>query len=495
MKRWYAAVLPVLAVLLATSPASATVGDLGHDLAAPQCLSGGTTTTPVGGTFGIVGVNGGTAWSENTCLQAQSAWASSLPQAPGFYANTADPAPTSSFYWPTSGSHDPALCRDATSTTDPGCAYDYGWHTAADALAKAATQSAISPTTVTWWLDVEAVNTWHGDGISNTADLQGMVDRLRAAGVPDVGIYGLAADWATISGSSALGASAYTRATSNAYRAHWPFVPSYPIEDGPVWFAGAGTSPDAQAGCGNASLTGGERLLSQYSDSGYDGDYRCADADHTAPTAAMTAPTSFVLTTTPTRVAWKGTDTGSGVASYDVQTRRAPANSGFGVWSVIGRRLLGTSVSVASPSRGTTACWSARTRDVAGNLSGWSVARCATTPLDDRDLSASSGWTRTTASGWFNRSFTSSSRYGATLTRTGLHTSRLVLLAYRCPSCGSVTVLLNGRVFKTLSLASSTAGRVQIALPRFSLRTATVALRVATSGRLVRIDGLATSRV
>jgi transposase-like protein len=92
-------------------------------------------------------------------------------------------------------------------------------------------------------------------------------------------------------------------------------------------------------------------------------------------------------------------------------------------------------------------------------------------------------------------SYSSATRLGATLTRTGLHTKRLVLLAYRCPSCGSVKVLLNGTTFKTVSLASSTSGRVQIALPLFSLRTTTVTLKVATSGKLVRIDGLATSRV
>ena len=36
-----------------------------------------------------------------------------------------------------SGGEDPARCRDSASTTDPGCAYDYGWHAAAYALTTA----------------------------------------------------------------------------------------------------------------------------------------------------------------------------------------------------------------------------------------------------------------------------------------------------------------------------------------------------------------------
>jgi hypothetical protein len=491
VKRRYVVLLPFL-LLLAASPAGATAGDTGHDIAAPQCGSG----VPLAGSFGIVGVNGGTAWSANPCLQTQAAWAAALPT-PMLYANTANPAPTSSFYWPTTGASDPAYCANASSTTDPGCAYDYGWHTADDALSKAAAQSALNPTAVTWWLDVESANTWRGDGISNAADLQGMVDRLRSAGVPDVGIYANSGDWQLLTGSGALGTSAYTRGVAGLYRSHWPFAPKYPIEDGPVWFAGLNDLSGAQARCGTTSLTGGERLLAQYDDpdSAYDGDYRCADRDLTAPTVALTAPATGVVTLGTTKVTWSGSDGGSGIASYDLQRATAPSSGVLGAWSY-SRRLLTTSSTTTSPARGSTSCWYVRSRDAAGNVSALSVRRCVIRPLDDRDLSASSGWTRTTAaSGWFNSSFTTSTRLGATLTRTGVRTSHLELLAYRCPTCGSVKVLLNGVTFKTVSLASSTSGRVRIALPRFSLRTTTVSLRVATSGKLVRIDGLATSGI
>ncbi len=98
----------------------------------------------------------------------------------------------------------------ATSTDDPGCSYEYGRAAANEALQSAATAlsgGTVSPTTVTWWLDVEGSrtpgqpgNTWVGSGRSNTADLQGFIDALWAAGVPEVGLYSTSYQWNDITG-------------------------------------------------------------------------------------------------------------------------------------------------------------------------------------------------------------------------------------------------------------------------------------------------------
>lgn len=497
--------LPLL-VLASPSPAVAATGDTGYDVSHPQCTSEGstTTTTPPGSpVFAVVGVNRGLGRTTNPCLQEQAAWAAGLARAPMLYANGADPGPDVPS-WPSSGRTSPARCVDRDNPSDTGCAYDYGWDLGGDALVRAGGQTAFPATSVTWWIDVEEANSWDLDGLMDTASIQGMVDRLRSGGVPEVGIYANGHDWAAITGSSALGTASYHRTTAARYRTAWSsrFTPTYPIEDGPMWFAGLNDQSAAMARCGDPSLTGGERLLAQYDvTSGdpavhWDGDYRCADADRTAPTATLSAPTTGVVTLGTTLVAWGGTDTGgSGLASFDLQVARAPYNGGLGAWA-LSRRLLTRSLNATSPARGSTACWHVRSRDAAGNVSALSNRRCVIRPLDDRDLAASSGWTRTTAaSGWFNSSYSSTTRLGATLTRTGARTSHLELIAHRCPTCGALTVLLNGTALKTVSLASSTSGRVKIALPRFSLRTTTVTLRVATSGRLVRVDGLATSGV
>lgn len=243
----------------------ASVGSVGRDVSYPQCSG----ALPTSAAFAIVGVGGGRAFSANPCLSAQYAWAAKRPSTPGVYVNTGNPAPRSAYYWPVSGARDPALCRDSTSVTDAGCAYDYGWHAAADALAVGARAGV--PKTITWWLDVETVNSWNGDARANAADLQGMVDRLRSAGVVEVGIYSTARQWATITGG-------YTRSTASGYRTAWrsAFTPRFPLEVAPLWVATGGDRAAASAACGT-SFTGGPTRLAQYGDgSGFDADLVCA---------------------------------------------------------------------------------------------------------------------------------------------------------------------------------------------------------------------------
>jgi hypothetical protein len=259
----FAAVATAAGVSIAwAGPASA--GSVGRDVSYPQC----SDALPSSAAFAIVGVGGGRAFSANPCFATQYAWAAKRPSTPGVYVNTGNPAPRSAYYWPVSGARDPALCRDSTSVTDAGCAYDYGWHAATAALAVAA--QARVPRTITWWLDVETVNSWNGDARANTADLQGMVDKLRSAGVAEVGIYSTARQWTSITGG-------YTRSTAASYRTAWrsAFVPRFPLEVAPLWVATGGDRAAASAACGT-SFTGGPTRLVQYADgSGFDADLVC----------------------------------------------------------------------------------------------------------------------------------------------------------------------------------------------------------------------------
>ena len=474
--------------------AQATAGDTGHDVSYPQC---GTTPTATTDAFRLVGVNNGLPWSANPCLSDQGLWATGAAES-GLYANTANPGHTSS-HWPSSGT---GHCVNATVDTDAGCAYGYGRAAAADAMSKAVTALAgtgIDPKAVTWWLDVEGSrtpgqpgNSWVGSGVVNAADLQGFMDGLRLAGAPEVGVYSTAYQWGDIT-------EGYTRATRTSYRTAWKLAPLFPIEDAPVWFAGVGTSDEAVTRCTTTSYTGGEKLLSQYADTvtGLDGDYRCADPDHGLPTVATTAPTQLVTKTSTIGTAWTGADSGSGVATFDVRFERAPANGGFQAWQYPAglQRTSARSASLASTGQGWTTCVQSRARDAAGNVSGWSAVRCTAVPLDDRALSASTGWYRGTGSGFFASTYTSTTRYGATLVRTGLVSSRLHLLALRCSTCGKVGVYVGSTLLGTVNLYATSTSLATIPLPRFSLRSTSVTLKVLTSGKTVRIDGLATSRV
>lgn len=273
----FGGVLAALVVLLsgwgisaasAATASSAAVGAIGYDVSTPQC---GQALPPIGA-FGIVGVNGGRAFTENPCFASELAWAKRRPSASGVYINTGNPAPRSDFYWPTSGSRDPALCRDSTSTRDPGCAYDYGWHAATKALAVA---ERVDPTvrSRTWWLDVESANSWNGDGPANAADLQGAMDLLRSKGVARVGIYSTAHQWQVITGG-------YTASSAATYRAAWrsAFTPRYRLESAPLWVATTGDATTAKAACAT-SFTGAPAQMVQFVDgSGLDADYVCRRA-------------------------------------------------------------------------------------------------------------------------------------------------------------------------------------------------------------------------
>lgn len=272
---------PVTASARAAS--TATASTTGYDVSWPQCPS----SFPRGGAFGIVGVTSGRPWSVTSCLRSEYSWALARPGAPAFYMNTANPAPHSSYYWPASGASDPVLCADNTSTTDAGCAYDYGWHAAADALTKAKSVTS-SAAQRTWWLDVEIANSWNGDGHSNAADLQGSIDALRSLSVPKVGLYSTAYQWNTVTGG-------YTIATEASYASAWGFSSPNGLDLSPDWVAGATSASEAASLC-SSSFTGATTALAQYPSGGFDADLICS------PTAPPSSNPDYSLAATPSSV-------------------------------------------------------------------------------------------------------------------------------------------------------------------------------------------------
>lgn len=257
------------------STGAPTAGTSGHDISWPQCSS----AYPSSGSFGIVGVTDGRAWSANPCLAAEYRWAAGYPRTPDLYMNTANPAPHSSYYWPSkSGVRDPALCQDPTVTTDPGCAYDYGWHTAADALSTASSALGSQAQGV-WWLDVETGNTWNGDTWSNAADIQGSIDYLLAQHVAGVGVYSTQYQWNTITGG-------YSASNASSYAAMWEpeFTSPNGIAGAPSWVAGASSS-NAPSFCASSFL-GTSTWLAQYISGGFDVDYACGASGPPPPQAS-----------------------------------------------------------------------------------------------------------------------------------------------------------------------------------------------------------------
>jgi len=260
-------VVVMAAVILLASTGPALAGTplaptaTGFDISFPQC----TEALPPSPGFGVVGVNGGTTFSANKCLDRELAWANGAANGtPAFYANTENPGPANATNWPTN-QQSPRVCSGANSVA---CSYDYGWNAARLAFANAVNaesdDGASSPTAsaiaARWWLDVETGNKWEtleygrtsATGTYDEASIEGMIASLENIGIASVGVYSTSQQWKAI--------TVHTE-------------PSFPAV--PVWIPGFGSLATAEVGCGLASFTGGRVAMIQYGSLGYDGDYAC----------------------------------------------------------------------------------------------------------------------------------------------------------------------------------------------------------------------------
>jgi hypothetical protein len=145
---------------------------------------------------------------------------------------------------------------------------------------------------------------------------------------------------------------------------------------------------------------------------------------------------------------------------------------------------------------GVTYCFWIRARDTAGNLSSQSERVCTAIPADNPAFRHGAGWTKKTGSGYFLRSYSLAKNKNATLTRTGAQGKRFVLVATRCPGCGTVRVYWDVGLSRRISLAASSVRKRQV-IPIVSfdyVRTTQIKVVVASSGRPVHIDALGVSR-
>src|SRR5262245_57331979 len=246
-------------------------GAVGNDISFPQC----GMSLPRNPVFGIVGVNGGRAFTVNPCLRQQLAWAKKAQnRGPAFYANTGNPGPAYTRRWPV-GQTSPRVCN-AWNKNASACAFDYGWNaakhsfnTAVDAVQKlnrvSRWEARMRTAAVPWWLADETMNSWQtlqpGYGptfqskLNDTNALLGAVRALWDEGITRVGIYSTTWQWKQITGG--------VRFTK------WYFSSKA------VWLAGYESESDAHRGCSHASFTGAPVLLTQFLRNGFDANFRC----------------------------------------------------------------------------------------------------------------------------------------------------------------------------------------------------------------------------
>lgn len=196
---------------------------------------------------------------------------------------------------------------------------------------------------------------------------------------------------------------------------------------------------------------------------------------------------------------YSATDDKSGVETFDVRYRQAPYNGVFSsyIYPAAWQRTQNYSVDFVPP-QGSSVCLSVRSTDAAANMSNWSGERCTAVALDDRSMTASTGWTQVANSSYYRGTATTAARTGLTLTRTGVQTRRLALVASTCRGCGIVGFYWNGHLLKQFNLNSGSGGstyhRQVLSVTAFPTPTSgTVVIKSLNAGRIY-IDGLAVSR-
>ena len=215
-------------------------------------------------------------------------------------------------------------------------------------------------------------------------------------------------------------------------------------------------------------------------------------SDLVGPIAGIVKPSSTTSLTKSFAVQWNGSDA-TGVTGYNVRYTKAAWNGKPGAPVVWKSKTLSTSATFAG-ALGYEYCFSSQAFDAAGNVSGWSAAKCTALPLDDRALTASAGWKKLTGKNFLNSTAMQALAKGKTLTKKGAIAGRAVLYVDKGKGFGSVVVLYNGKVVKTISLAATKAlTKVAVALPKVTKAT-TIVIKTA-SAKTVQIDGLLLARV
>lgn len=249
-----------------TVSGSTTTAPLGIDISYPQCGK----TVPKTQTFGIVGINGGIATTTNTCLKEQLVWVNKSVGGTSqdkvqLYVNTANPGGLNTSSWPKTGiTLNPYGTCDGSDSL--ACAWQYGWNRASEDVTirfiPEATKAGINtdPSTYTWWLDVETMNTWKAptssfNTQSNVAVLEGMTEHFKSVN-GKVGLYSTGYQWGQI-----VGTSVSTTSNLNGLK---------------NWRPGGANLSTAKQACSASSLTpGGIVVLTQFVSKNLDYDYSC----------------------------------------------------------------------------------------------------------------------------------------------------------------------------------------------------------------------------
>lgn len=178
--------------------------------------------------------------------------------------------------------------------------------------------------------------------------------------------------------------------------------------------------------------------------------------------------------------------------SYDVRFRVQSPTGPVGAWQYPRQwqRTALTEQTLLDLTPGATYCVSVRARDSLGVASAWRQPTCTTRPYDDAALPAGPDWSRVSGRpGFYFDSYTATRAQNATIAMSGTF-ARVQLGLYHCAACGVLDVYLDGKLFKSLDLASTNgdAGLATWTSRPVAERHWTLTLKVRSRDRIVAID-------
>lgn len=215
----------------------------------------------------------------------------------------------------------------------------------------------------------------------------------------------------------------------------------------------------------------------------------------TPPTVRVLSPDNAYLLSTTIPVVYTGSDPSSTVGSYDVRYDVEPWDNQYPTsYRYPASWQSTTSTQESLPGvPGSAYCVDARATSGADATSFWTSDACAYLPLGEVTLHATAAheWTRSHSAGYYLDSYATTTKKGATLKVAGAWTSRIAVVAARCPSCGLVDVFINGKLLGHID----TYGRqlqpnIVFALPAFAYGPVTVELTSASAHKRVIIEGV-----
>ena len=197
-------------------------------------------------------------------------------------------------------------------------------------------------------------------------------------------------------------------------------------------------------------------------------------------------------------VSWSASDALTGIQNYDVRWRYAfPITGAYVAYSLIEDRTIATSQPLTfTGSEGSTTCFGVLARDGVGNTSAYSADRCTAVPISTSHLSRSSGWGTGSSSAYYEGVFIQSTHLGSYLLSRTLKAKRVALIAYKCATCGIVEVYRGSTLLARINLYSkTTVVKALITVHTYTSVQAAAAfkIRVYSSGKLVRVEGLGLS--